>query len=117
MQLGCLATVATLAPSNLTIVVMDNGIYQITGGAADAPPRRQPTSWRSPAAAASRRAPGPPTKTISSAWWTRALAEDGPQLIAAQIDDKPAVATTERDPVEIRDRFMRGLGTRKAVVQ
>src|SRR6266850_4444391 len=29
MQLGCLATVAALAPKNLTIVVMDNGLYQI----------------------------------------------------------------------------------------
>src|SRR5437899_10840319 len=31
MQLGCLATVAERAPRNLTIVVWDNGIYQITG--------------------------------------------------------------------------------------
>src|SRR5437867_6377589 len=41
MQLGCLTTIAMLAPKNLTLLVMDNGIYQITGG--------QPT----PAAAAS----------------------------------------------------------------
>src|SRR5436190_23718645 len=32
MQLGCLATIAMLAPKNLTLIVMDNGIYQITGG-------------------------------------------------------------------------------------
>ena len=31
MQLGSLTTIATLAPKNLTIVVMDNGCYQITG--------------------------------------------------------------------------------------
>ena len=31
MQLGSLATIATLAPKNLTMVVMDNGVYQITG--------------------------------------------------------------------------------------
>ena len=31
MQLGCLATVAERAPKNLTIVMWDNGIYQITG--------------------------------------------------------------------------------------
>src|SRR5437868_14063697 len=31
MQLGSLATVANLAPKNLTIVVWDNGMYQITG--------------------------------------------------------------------------------------
>ena len=39
MQLGCLATIAMLAPRNLTIVIMDNGIYQITG--------RQPTATAS----------------------------------------------------------------------
>ncbi|HKS86895.1 MAG TPA: thiamine pyrophosphate-dependent enzyme, partial [Pseudolabrys sp.] len=31
MQLGCLATVAERRPRNLTIIVWDNGIYQITG--------------------------------------------------------------------------------------
>ncbi len=31
MQLGCLSTIATLAPKNLCMIVMDNGIYQITG--------------------------------------------------------------------------------------
>jgi thiamine pyrophosphate-dependent acetolactate synthase large subunit-like protein len=38
MQLGCLATIAMLKPHNLTVVVMDNGIYQITGS--------QPTATR-----------------------------------------------------------------------
>jgi thiamine pyrophosphate-dependent acetolactate synthase large subunit-like protein len=109
MQLGCLATVAMLAPRNLTIVVMDNGIYQITGS--------QPT----PAAAAAdfvaiARGAG----VTASAWAAdeedfdrlvaEALARGGPTLIAARIDREPAVATTERDPVQIRDRFMHGLG-------
>ncbi len=31
MQLGCLTTVAVQAPKNLTMVVWDNGLYQITG--------------------------------------------------------------------------------------
>src|SRR5436305_3662416 len=31
MQLGALATITTLEPKNLTMVLMDNGIYQITG--------------------------------------------------------------------------------------
>src|SRR5215212_6153643 len=42
MSLGCLATIGKVAPRNLTIVIWDNGIYQITGkqptataGAAD----------------------------------------------------------------------------------
>jgi thiamine pyrophosphate-dependent acetolactate synthase large subunit-like protein len=31
MGLGCLATIANVKPRNLTIVIWDNGIYQITG--------------------------------------------------------------------------------------
>src|SRR5246500_2123313 len=31
MQMGCLSTIATLKPKNLCMIVMDNGIYQITG--------------------------------------------------------------------------------------
>ena len=31
MQLGTLSTIATLAPKNLTMIIMDNGVYQITG--------------------------------------------------------------------------------------
>src|SRR5260370_18160672 len=31
MQLGSLSTIATLAPKNLTLVVLDNGFYQLTG--------------------------------------------------------------------------------------
>lgn len=29
MSLGCLSTVAAVAPRNLTIVIWDNGVYQI----------------------------------------------------------------------------------------
>src|SRR5947209_13577363 len=32
MSLGCLTTVGMVRPRNLTIVIMDNGLYQITGG-------------------------------------------------------------------------------------
>ncbi len=41
-----------------------------------------------------------------------ALTDDGPWLIAVRIDDKPGVGATERDPVLITDRFMRGMGTK-----
>jgi hypothetical protein len=45
---------------------------------------------------------------------TSALKGEGPSLIAVRIDDKPAVATTDRDPVQIRERFMRGLEVKSA---
>ena len=112
MQLGSLSTIATLKPKNLTMVVMDNGIYQITGA--------QPT-------------PGPPSPTSSPsrprsgldqrAWaadeddFERLIEESmsaaGPTLIGARIDDKPGTGTTRRDPVQIRERFMHGMGVRE----
>ncbi len=111
MQLGCLTTIAMLKPKNLIIVVMDNRCYQITGG--------QPTTT---AAGADLVAIARGAGLAQSAWaadeadfdqlTARALKEDGPWLIGCRIDDKPPAGTTERDPPQIRDRFMRGLGTR-----
>ncbi len=111
MQLGCLSTIAALAPTNLTLVVMDNGVYQITGG--------QPT----PAAGGADFVAAAQALGISGAAWAadeedfERLCEAGlsagkPTLIAVRIDASPAVATTHRDPVQIRERFMRGLGVR-----
>src|SRR5436190_17387712 len=31
MNLGCLATIGNLKPRNLTVIIWDNGLYQITG--------------------------------------------------------------------------------------
>ena len=39
----------------------------------------------------------------------RCLAEPGPHLIAVRIDGKPATGTTERDPIAIRQRFMKAI--------
>lgn len=112
MQLGCLATVAERAPKNLTIVVWDNGLYQITGS--------QPSASASTAdLVAVARGAG----LAKSTWaadeedferlFAAALAEGGPSLIAARIDGEPGVGTTERDPMQIRARFMQGLGVKR----
>jgi thiamine pyrophosphate-dependent acetolactate synthase large subunit-like protein len=111
MQLGCLSTVAMQAPKNLTIIVWDNGIYQITGG--------QPTASASSAdLVAIARGSG----LVNSVWasdeddFDRLFVEalkGGPSLIAARIDNKPGVGTTDRDPVQIRARFMNGLGVKR----
>jgi thiamine pyrophosphate-dependent acetolactate synthase large subunit-like protein len=114
MQLGCLVTIAAQQPKNLTIVIMDNGLYQITGG--------QPTGAAGTADyVALARAAG-----LSKCAWAgdeedfdklvdAALAGGGPTFIAARIDDKPGVGTTDRDPAQIRHRFMTGLGARMSV--
>jgi thiamine pyrophosphate-dependent acetolactate synthase large subunit-like protein len=114
MQLGCLTTIATQAPKNLTLIVMDNGIYQITGA--------QPT----PAATTSDIIAVAHGCGLTHASWAadeddferlveQSLSATMPTLIAACIDDKPATGTTHRDPVQIRERFMQGLGVRQAI--
>ena len=112
MQLGCLATVAMLKPKNLTMVVWDNGIYQITGN--------QPTAS---AATADLVAIARGSGLANSNWaadeedfdrlFAAALKADVPTLIAARIDNKPGVGATDRDPVQIRTRFMQGIGAKK----
>jgi thiamine pyrophosphate-dependent acetolactate synthase large subunit-like protein len=112
MQLGTLSTIAALKPKNLVMIVMDNGIYQITGS--------QPT----PAAGiADIVAIAAGSGLARSAWAAdeedfdrlvdEAMSATEPSLIGVRIDDKPGVGTTRRDPVQIRERFMHGLGVRE----
>jgi len=114
MQLGALSTIATLAPKNLTMILMDNGIYQITGS--------QPT----PAAAHTDLvAIAIASGIVNSAWAAdeedferlidQSMSASAPTLIGVRIDDKPGTGTTRRDPVQIRERFMLGLGVRQAL--
>jgi len=114
MQLGCLSTIATLKPKNLTMVVMDNGIYQITGA--------QPT----PAAATTDLMAVAIGCGLTNSIWAadeedferlidQSLTSSGPMLIGVRIDDKPGTGATRRDPVQIRERFMNGLGVRDAM--
>ena len=112
MQLGALTTIATLAPKNLTMVVMDNGIYQITGA--------QPT----PAASVADIVAIAVASGLSNSSWAAdeedferlidtSLSATGPTLIGVRIDDKPGTGATRRDPVQIRERFMHGMGVRE----
>ncbi len=110
MALGCLATIANQKPRNLTIVIWDNGIYQITGKQAAA------TSALTDIVAVARGA------GIAQSEWIRdemhfdqlldrRFDEGGPILLAAKIDDAPGQGQTPRDPALIRNRFMKGLGS------
>ena len=111
MNLGCLATIAMAAPPNLTVVVWDNGAYQITGN------QRSATAGATDLVAVARGA-----GIARSAWAAdpaeferlveQALREDGPTLIAARVDQSPGTGRPERDPVVLKDRFMRGLGVK-----
>ncbi len=111
MHLGSLATIALVAPGNLAIVLLDNGIYQITGG------QETHTSHGTDlvaiaAGAGIARAEWARDEAHFEAWVDRALAADGPWLIGVRTDDSPPAGVTDRDPVRIRERFMQGLGVR-----
>ncbi len=111
MQLGALATIAARAPRNLTIVVMDNRAYQITGAQPTA------TAFAADLVEAAR------GLGIARSHWAAdeadferlvrvARSDGGPSLIGVRLDNQPPAGQTERDPAQIRDRFMRGIGTR-----
>jgi thiamine pyrophosphate-dependent acetolactate synthase large subunit-like protein len=112
MQMGCLTTIATQAPKNLCMVVMDNGVYQITGA--------QPT----PAGAVADIVAIAIGCGLANSSWAadeqdferlidQSLSATGPTLIGVRIDDKPGTGTTRRDPVQLREHFMLGLGVRQ----
>jgi thiamine pyrophosphate-dependent acetolactate synthase large subunit-like protein len=108
MQLGALGTVARTSLKNLTMIVFDNGMYQITG--------KQPTLTDTCVDLVSvARSSG-----ITQSCWARdevhfeqlidgALTNDGPHFIATRIDDKTPTVSTDRDPVKIRLGFMQAL--------
>ncbi len=112
MQLAALGTVAARDQKNLTIIILDNGAYQITGG-------QKTLTDQGVDIVAVAKASG----LAQSAWAAdesafeemieRAMKEDGPWLIGCRIDTSKPVDTTERDPSRIRDQFMRGLGVKK----
>lgn len=108
MQLGTLGTIASVAPRNLTVIVWDNGIYQITGG--------QPTLTGSTVdvvamarGAGLVRAAWARDETHFEALIDEALATEGPLFIGARTGNQPPAGVTERDANKIRIRFMEAL--------
>jgi thiamine pyrophosphate-dependent acetolactate synthase large subunit-like protein len=109
MMLGCLATIANARPVNLTIIIWDNGIYQITGKQATA------TGGLTDIVALARAAGFPRSEWIRDeahfdVLIERCFDDGGPLLLAAKIDDKSGKGRQARDPALIRRRFMEGLG-------
>jgi thiamine pyrophosphate-dependent acetolactate synthase large subunit-like protein len=111
MQLGCLATIAERRPRNLTLLVMDNGSYQITGGQKTATHHGADLVSIARGCGLADCAWAGSTSDFD-ALLAAALGADRPHLIAAKVDNAPGRETTDRDPAWIRDSFMRGLGTR-----
>ncbi|MGB6543423.1 MAG: thiamine pyrophosphate-dependent enzyme [Xanthobacteraceae bacterium] len=109
MMLGSLATIANARPANLTIIIWDNGVYQITGKQATA------TGGLTDIVALARGAGFAHSEWIRDeahfdALVGRRFEAGGPVLLAAKIDDQPGKGRQARDPPLIRRRFMEGLG-------
>ncbi len=113
MQMGSLATIAMVAPRNLAIVVWDNGMYQITGA------QKTATAEIADLVAMARGA------GIAQSAWAKdeddfermideALKNDGPWFIGARTDAETPRIQTPREPVVIKDAFMRGLGGKQS---
>jgi len=111
MNLGCLSTIGMVAPPNLTVVVWDNGAYQMTGG--------QPT----PTAASTDLVQVAQAAGIASSNWAQdehhferlvqqALWSKGPSFIGAGVLPTASQSHPEFDPVILKDRFMRGIGAK-----
>jgi thiamine pyrophosphate-dependent acetolactate synthase large subunit-like protein len=111
MQLGSLATIAMVNPRNLTIVVWDNGMYQITGA-------QKTANAETADLVAMARGAG-----IAQSAWAKdeadfermidgSLNEPGPWFIGAHTDAETPKVQTPREPVQIKDAFMRGLGVK-----
>jgi thiamine pyrophosphate-dependent enzyme len=78
MALGCLTTIGMMKPRNLTIIIMDNGIYQITGKQAAAT-ASSADIVASRAAPASATASGCATSATSRNWYRGASMRAGPR--------------------------------------
>ena len=116
MMLGSLATIANVRPANLTIIIWDNGMYQITGKQATA------TGGLTDIVALARGAGFSRSEWVSDeahfdALIERRFEEGGPLLLAAKIDDHPGKGWQARDPPLIRRRFMEGLRTSRSEAQ
>ncbi len=109
MNLGALATIGNLAPANLAVFVLDNGVYGTTGG------QPTPTSRGADLEAAARAMGIVRTATARGENGLRqALAAvreaPGPWVVVVKVEESAPTARPPLDCVFIKQRFMAALG-------
>jgi len=112
MNLGSLATVATVAPPNLVVIVWDNELYGTTGGQPTA------TATGSDLAGAAKALGIPKVVTVREpaefdAEVERSLREPGPWVIVAKVAESGVSTKPPLDSPMIKRRFMAAIGSRE----
>jgi thiamine pyrophosphate-dependent acetolactate synthase large subunit-like protein len=107
MNLGSLATIGLLRPSNLVLIVMDNEEYATTGGQAT------PTAHGADLEAAARamRVDATTVRTVEDL--TTAVARPAPEgslVVVAKVAESAPTAKPPLDCVFLKHRFMTALG-------
>lgn len=110
MNLGALTTVGWQAPANLVWVVIDNGLFQITGGQSTATSVRADLSAMAIGAGIDRARTVADLESFREAV-TAARREPGPHFIAAKVTGPGSTARPPLDPVYLKHRFQAAIGT------
>jgi thiamine pyrophosphate-dependent acetolactate synthase large subunit-like protein len=108
MNLGSLATIGLLRPSNLVLVVMDNEEYATTGG------QPTPTAQGADLEAAARAMGITASITVRNEEELErelSVGAEGPRFIVAKVRESAPTVKPPLDYVGIKERFMSALGT------
>jgi thiamine pyrophosphate-dependent acetolactate synthase large subunit-like protein len=108
-NLGALATIGRYAPRNLTCVVLDNGMFQITGGQATH------TAFGTDLTLVARGCGIESARTATSlddfrVTFESMLQTPGPHVLVAKVDRQRSTGYQPRKGVLVKYRFMHALG-------
>ncbi|MFN8709264.1 MAG: thiamine pyrophosphate-dependent enzyme [Planctomyces sp.] len=107
MNLGCLVTVVSSGATNLTIIVMDNGLYEVTGGqktaGADAAIRYSALAAAAGFRVAEEFSTIEDWRSFAASQWP----QTGPSLISLRVS--PVLGTTPRSTSTKVDQEIRSL--------
>ena len=109
MNLGSLATIGDCAPSNLVVVVLDNGQYGTTGGQPTATARGADLEAAARSMGIARTATVRDSQPLQEAL-TASRNQPGPWVIVVKVEESAPTAKPPLDCVVIKQRFMAAMG-------
>jgi len=109
MNLGSLATIGWVRPSNLIVVVVDNRLYGTTGGQESATAHGADLDAAARAMGISRTATVTTTGELEKVAM-RIRTEQGPWVVVVRVDESAPTVKPPQDCVFIKQRFMAAIG-------